>query len=326
MLDMPTLPDHPFAGPAAWIGSELPNDAGVVRLTPECLDEIALLAVTLRDNPLPTLALDPGDFQLPGCAGVMAKAHAALSDGPGFVIIDRIPLETLQREIAIKIYWLLACMVARPVAQKWTGEMIYTVADLTGKKPGNGIRPDITNAEQNFHNDNSYNLCPPDYVGLFCLQTAKSGGISRVVSFETAHNLMHERHPELLRRLYQPYRFDRQREHAPNAEMTISRPVFTLEDGRLKSRLSRYLIDQGYKLAGEPLDQAGLAALDALTAIIDDPTLYKEFHFEPGQIQILDNRRLGHKRTEFEDWPEPERKRTLIRLWLRDHGRAFYNG
>jgi alpha-ketoglutarate-dependent taurine dioxygenase len=272
----------------------------------------------LDDNPIPTFALDPGDFQLPACRDVMAKAHSALTKGPGFAIIDRIPLETLHRETAIKIYWLLARMVARPVAQKWSGEMIYTVADLTGKKPGNGIRPDITNAEQNFHNDNSYNLCPPDYVGLFCLQTAKTGGISRVVSLETAHNLLRERHPELLGRLYQPFRFDRQREHAPDAELTISAPVFTFEGGRLKSRLSRYLMEQGHELAGEPLDQAGRAALESLTGVIDDPALYKEFQFERGQIQILDNRRLGHKRTEFEDWPESERKRTLIRLWLRD--------
>jgi alpha-ketoglutarate-dependent taurine dioxygenase len=326
MFAMPMLPDRPFSGPAAWVGSELPDDAGIVAIPPEGLAEIAALAGVLRDNPLPTLALDPSDFQLPACRSVMAKARAALREGPGFVIIDRIPLAALQQETAIQIYWLLAHMIARPVAQKWTGEMIYTVADLSGKKPGSGIRADITNAEQNFHNDNSYNLCPPDYVGLFCLQTAKCGGVSRVVSLETAHNLMREQHPQLLPRLYQPYRFDRQREHAADAAMTISRPVFTLDGGRLKSRLSRQLIMQGYDLADEPLDQAGLAALDGLTAIIDDPALYKEFFFEPGQIQILDNRRLGHKRTGFEDWPDAQRKRMLTRLWLRDRHRPFYNG
>ena len=324
MLNVATMPA--FTGPAAWIGSELPLDAGVLSLSPESLGEIARLAKMFDDNPLPTIAIDPDDFELPACRGLMSKALGALREGPGFVILDRVPLEAMQRETAIKIYWLFARMIARPVAQKWTGEMIYTVADLTGKKPGNGIRPDVTNAEQNFHNDNSYNICPPDYVGLFCLQTAKSGGISRVVSLETAHNRMRERHPELLRRLYQPFHFDRQREHAPGAEMTISRPVFTLEKGRLKSRLSRYLIEQGYELVGEPLDQTGLAALDALTNIIDDPALFKEFHFEPGQIQILDNRRLGHKRTRFDDWQEPERKRMLMRLWLRNGGHPFYNG
>jgi alpha-ketoglutarate-dependent taurine dioxygenase len=315
-----------FTGASAWIGSALPADAGVLALPRACLHEIADLARVLDDNPLPALALDPCDFELPACRELMARARAALETGPGFVILNRLPLQTLPKETSIKVYWLLARLLARPVAQKWTGEMIYTVADLTGKKPGNGIRPDITNAEQNFHNDNSYNVCPPDYVALLCLQTAKSGGVSRVVSFETAHNLMQERHPELLERLFRPYRFDRQREHAAGAEKTISQPVFALEEDRLKSRLSRYLIEQGHDLAGEPLDAMGRAALDALTAIIDDPALYKEFYFEPGQIQILDNRRLGHKRTGFEDWPEPERRRTLIRLWLRNHGRPFYGG
>ena len=318
--------DRPFVGAAAWIGSELKEDTGVIPLSHAVVAEILELAKALTANPLPALALAPEDFALPACRALMSEVHTALSEGPGFVIIDRLPLEALTRDAAIKVYWMLARMISRPVAQTWTGEMIYTVADLTGKKPGIGIRRDVTNAEQNFHNDNSYNVCPPDYVALLCLNTAKSGGISRVVSLETAHNRMLERHPDLLPRLYQPFHFDRQREHAPAAQMTISRPVFHIEGGNLKSRLSRYLIEQGHALAGEPLDAMGIAALEALTAIIDEPALYKEFHFAPGQIQILDNRRLGHKRTSFEDWPEPERKRTLIRLWLRNHGRPFYNG
>ena len=48
---------------------------------------------------------------------VLAQALTALNEGPGFVIIDRLPLEYLSPETAIKIYWLLACMIARPVAQ-----------------------------------------------------------------------------------------------------------------------------------------------------------------------------------------------------------------
>jgi hypothetical protein len=60
-------------------------------------------------------------------------------------------------------------LLARPVAQKWQGDMTYEVTD-TGRPPGNGVRPDKTNAEQNFHTDNSYNLCPPDVVSLFCVR------------------------------------------------------------------------------------------------------------------------------------------------------------
>src|SRR5882724_3328123 len=105
MRNIPTLPDPARTG-AAWIGSELSEDAGIVALSPQCLEEIARLAATLDSNPLPTLALDPDDFDLPTCRGVMAKVRANLDDGLGFAIIDRIPLDTMQRETAIKIYWL----------------------------------------------------------------------------------------------------------------------------------------------------------------------------------------------------------------------------
>jgi hypothetical protein len=38
--------------------------------------------------------------------------------------------------------------------------------------------------------------------------------------------------------------------------------------------------------------------------------------FQPGDIQWLKNSVVLHKRTEYVDWPEPERKRHLLRLWL----------
>ena len=59
---------------------------------------------------------------------------------------------------------------------------------------------------------------------------------------------------------------------------------------------------------------------------MDEPEFWKEFVFQPGQIQIVDNRRCAHKRTGFRDDPTPDRKRHLVRLWLRRDGRRFYNG
>ena len=203
--------------------------------------------------------------------------------------------------------------------------MIYDVRD-TGKKPGNGVRPDITNVEQNFHTDNSYNLCPPWFVSLLCLQTAKEGGISGLVSFYAAHNEMRRRHPELLPRLYENFVFDRQREHAPDDKKTLRHPMFEVSGEGLVARLSRFQILNGQKLVGENLDTRGKAAMEAFEAILCDPSMVKEFFFVPGQIQIVDNRRCGHRRTGFTDWPEPDRRRHLVRLWLRGEGRPFYNG
>jgi len=188
------------------------------------------------------------------------------------------------------------------------------------------VRPDITNAEQSFHTDNSYNVCPPDYVSLLCLHPAMEGGISQIVSFYSAHNEMLAQHPALLSRLYEPFLFDRQREHAPDDAKVLRHPLFAYDGERLTGRLSRYQVRNGYALAGVQLDAAGEAALEALDEVMKTPRMNREFFFERGQIQVIDNRRLGHKRTGFRDYPEPERKRHLVRLWLRDRGRRFYNG
>ncbi len=322
------LPEGPTQNEMSfhWIGRDLPADAGLIRITPECLAEIRWLSRELETNPLPTEALSPDDFDLPECLSMMQRAYRLAADELGFALIDRLPLDSVHRETAVKIYWLLASMISRPVAQSWQGALIYDVADLTKKKPGAGIRADVTSAEQNFHTDNSYNVMPPDFVGLFCRQTAKSGGISRIVSFETARARMAERHGDLLPRLYEPFLFDRQREHALDDQQWIANPVFSGRGGRLSARLSAHLIRKGYELAGEKIDAPGNAALNALTAILDEEELYKEFFFEPGQIQLVNNQRIGHKRTAFEDWPEPDRRRHLVRIWLRQDGRRFYNG
>ncbi len=315
-----------FTGPDAWVGDNLDPATGRIALSQQCLSEIEDTAAQLKVNPLPLLALSPDDVTMPACHETMATVRRHLDHGPGFCIIDRLPLDRMTAETATAIYWLLARMTGRPVAQKWQdGRMLYSVTDL-GKPSGNGIRPDVTNEEQSFHTDNSYNLCPPDHVGLLCLQPAMEGGISRVVSMTAVHNRMANEHPDLLDRLYAPFFFDRQREHADLDAKTIHRSVLNREDGGLRVRVSRNLIYQGYRLAGKAVDRESEAALTAWFSIVDDPSMYIEFYFEPGQIQFINNRILGHKRTAFTDWSTAERKRHLLRVWLRDRGRHFYNG
>jgi alpha-ketoglutarate-dependent taurine dioxygenase len=309
----------------AWTGASLALEDTRLAVPADCLAELEEAARTLRDNPLPIPALALRDFDLSACRRLMGRARAILDDGIGFVLLDRLPLDRLGREEARALHWLLASMVGRPVAQKWDGTMIYDVRDL-GRPAGNGVRPDVTNAEQSFHTDNSYNHCPPESVALLCLATAREGGVHRVVSFPAVHEELRRVRPDLLARLYRPFFFDRQREHAPGDAMVTHHPLFERVDGRLRARLSRFQVENGQRLAGVPLDDEGRAALDALEAIMNRPGMAWEFAFEPGQIQIANNLVLGHKRTAFHDWPEPERRRHLVRLWLRDHGRAFYNG
>lgn len=317
----------PIEGPSAWRRRDLRAADYRIDLSPAALDEIRRTADELRRYPLPMILYRPDAFAMPRCAAAMARLRDILDRGVRFALVDRLPVDEIGEEAASAVYWLLASMVARPVAQKLDGTMIYDVQD-TGRAalPGSGVRPDQTNIELKFHNDNSYNTTPPDYVGLLCLRPAKSGGHSQVMSFHTVHNEVLARRPDLLPRLYRPFRFDRQREFHPGEAPVLAAPVFETEGGQLRARFSAHQIRGGYALSEEPIDEAGGAALAAMLDIFDDESLSADFDLEPGQLQFVHNRALGHSRTAFDDHPEPDRRRRLVRLWLRDHGRQAYAG
>jgi alpha-ketoglutarate-dependent taurine dioxygenase len=319
--------DHEIVGPSAWHRSDIRSEDYRVVLSAACLDEIRRVAEELRAYPLPTLLRSPDAFHWPHCQAAMAEMRRILTHGVRFAVLERLPLDELGAEEASAIYWLLSSMIARPVAQKLDGTMIYDVHD-TGQEalPGSGIRPDKTNIEIRFHVDNAYNATPPEIVGLLCLRTAKKGGVSRVLSFHTVHNALLAQHREHLPRLYRPFWFDRQREFHPGEPETFSAPVFEDAGGELRGRFSVHQINSGYALRGEPIDNAGATALAATLDTFEEPEISIDFDFAPGEVQFVDNRVLGHSRTEFEDFPEPERRRHLVRLWLRDHGRRAYPG
>jgi len=310
----------------SWFGSELAPQAGFINLSNECLEEVTLILKLLKSNPIPLLALSPEDMELPHFEKLSLKIREILNGGLGFCVLNKLPVENMSECEAIAIYWLLAQLVGRPVAQKWSdGRMIYSVMDL-GRPSGNGVRPDVTNEEQSFHTDNSYNISPPDHVGLLCLRPAAEGGLSRIVNMVAVLEVMNEQYPSFVPRLYQPYFFDRQREHSDTDKNTICAPLLSDEEGRLRVRVSRNLIYQGYKLEGKKINATSEAALDAFFAVIDDPKMFIEFQFQKGQIQFLNNRLIGHKRTKFKDIPEMGMERKLCRIWLREAGRRFYNG
>lgn len=79
----------------------------------------------------------------------------------------------------------------------------------------------------------------------------------------------------------------------------------------------RSAIRKGQLLDGvPPLTDRQIEALDELDALAGDPAIHLDMDFRPGDIQLLCNHSIMHSRTAFEDWPEPENRRHLLRLWL----------
>jgi len=319
--------DHVVAGKKAWRRADIKPDDWFFPLTPDCLAELRAIGLDVRGNPRPVEQIDPARFTLTACRAFMHRVQAALDDGVRFAVVDRLPLDEMSDDETKAMYWVLSSLLARPVHQKLTGTLIYDVHD-TGKKatPGSGVRPDQTNTEQFFHNDNSYNTTQPEYVALLCVRPAKSGGISQVISFYTLHNELVRAHKEVLPRLYAPFWFDRQKEYFPDEPAVLSAPIFSSESGRLKVRLGLYQAQGGYTLINETIDAAALAAIDTVKKLFANEALRFDFIMERGQIQYVNNLETGHRRTAFEDYAEPQQKRLMVRLWLRNAGEPRYQG
>jgi hypothetical protein len=56
--------------------------------------------------------------------------------------------------------------------------------------------------------------------------------------------------------------------------------------------------------------------MDLMDSLANDPSIHLSMAFEPGDMQFLHNHQILHSRNDFENWPEPERHRHLLRLWL----------
>ena len=308
----------------SWTRESIAPEGWLIPLPPECVAELDEVAAVVRATPRPIHTLDPAGFSLRACTAVMASVRAKLETDTGLAVVDRFPVERYGQAENLAIGWLLAAMLGQVVAQKANGTRLYDVKD-SGQALGYGVRRSVTNLGQPFHTDGGWLWKAPAFVGLFCLESAMEGGLSRFVSLVTAHHELRRRRPDLLARLYQPFHWDRQGEHAPDAPRVSRQPVFEFEGGTLASRYYEDYVRNGSKMAGEELDDEGTQALVAMREIVDDPANWVEFRIEKGQLQYLNNRQFAHSRTAFTD-PEPGQGRHMLRLWNRDEGTWHLEG
>ena len=320
----PLMLTHDLQDGRTWRREALIPRDWLVALPPGCVDELDEVVRRGRRDPLPTLLLSPDQFALPACGQLMDEVRARLLGGIGLAVVDRLPVERYEPEENRALCWLLSQLLQRPVSQAWNGAMLYDVRD-TGKTLEYGVRRSVTNLDLTFHTDGPWLDLPPHLVGLYCINPAQEGGVSRFVSLCTVHNELRRRHPDLLPRLYRPFPWDRQAEHAPDDSRVGAQPIFQYDGRALVGRFNERLIETGAELAGAPLDAEGKDALEAMRAVVDSPDLWVEFTIDRGQIQYLNNREFAHSRTDFRDAAEPSLKRHLLRVWTREEGRrTFY--
>ena len=179
---------------------------------------------------------------------------------------------------------------------------------LSSRDPN--VRVYQTRERQNYHTDSC------DLVGLLCLHPARSGGLSSLVSSVTIFNEMRGS-PDLARVLFERIETDRRGEVPEGQKPFFSIPVFNWYAGLLSTLYNRTYIESARRLPEvTPLKPQQIQALDLFESLANDPALHFRMELRAGDIQLVHNHTLLHDRTAFEDWPEAERKRHLLRLWL----------
>jgi Taurine catabolism dioxygenase TauD, TfdA family len=311
----PGLPVR-LEGPGAWYGPQVAARGGWTETASTTeLDELAAAAqpwlARVERDPRALNALTAANFPLPTLAARAARVTEELLRGRGFVLLRGLPVERWGSRLSAIAFYGLGLHIGRPRTQNAQGHLLGHVRDLGLRSDDPSVRIYQTHERQTFHTDSA------DVVGLLCLQTAKAGGLSALVSSITLYNELRARRPDLARRLFAPFATDRRGEVPPGERPYFAIPVFNWYAGELSAIYQRQYIDSAQRFADAPrLTPADVEALDLLDALTDDPALHLTMTLERGDMQFVHNHTLLHDRTAFEDHPQPARRRHLLRLWL----------
>lgn len=303
----------PVKTAAAWRGDELEKTGEwIYLLSDEQVAELEALGERfLAENPdLRTVQAE--DYPLVACADAVKEWGSDVDFGRGFVLVRGLRTHLYSDALSSAIYYILGLHMGDPIRQNEMGDLIdhvYATSDKTMDDPtalSAKVRDKLV-----YHSDSS------DVVALMCLRPAKEGGLSCLVSGAQIYNEILERRPDLAPLLLEPFHWDwRRQDHNAPAD-TYTSPIVSLVDGVFSMYAGSLYILTAQEYEGVPkLTPEQIEVLELFDKITYEEGMAIAMDFRPGDIQWLSNYAALHARTTFWDWPEPQRRRHLLRLWL----------
>jgi hypothetical protein len=311
---MNVAPPRPLIeGPSAWLGRDLRSreDEWIYRLSPNEIAEIEAATAAARACGLDIAEIRPADFPLPNLGTKLDRLREEVLNGRGLVLLRGLPVDDRPIADSAAADCGIGSYFGNPRSQNAMGHLLGHVRDLGLAISDPNVRTYQTTERQHFHTDSC------DIVGLLCLKTARSGGLSSIVSSMAIYNEMATRRPDLVRRLFQSFPTDRRGEVPEGKKPFFEMPVYNDYAGYLSAIYSGTYIRSAQRFPeARQLSAEDLEALEMLDTLANDSDLRLDMELRPGDMQFLHNHTVLHDRTAFLDWPEPERKRHLLRLWL----------
>jgi hypothetical protein len=309
----PNRLEGPVTGPGAWYAHELERDRSWLHPFSETeIAEIEAALDTALSTGKPVTDITRADFPLPTVEAKLLEVIDEVENGRGIALLRGIRLPDYSRHEARLIFWGIGRYIGESLSQNPQGALLHEIEDLGNDYHSNNIRGHSTNARLLPHVD------PSDIVSLFCIHPAKTGGLSTVSSALTIYNEILETHPEYLDALYRGFRIDyagKGPTDAPDLTSPQRIPVFSYHGGKLTCYYNAKQVERGAAKTGEALSALEQAAMRSIEALALRPDIQFSMGFQTGDIQLLNNYTTLHARTAYEDWPEYERKRLLLRQW-----------
>jgi hypothetical protein len=308
----PTLPQS-FTGLSAWIGPQMvaKPDSWLITLSDAQIAELEQAARHFLALGRDVGEITAEDFPLPEFGQHLKEMRQALIHGIGFEVLRGLPVAGYSQEMAAAIFCGIGAHIGNARSQNAMGHILGHVRDVGANPEDTKTRIYQTSARQTFHTDSA------DVVALLCLQDAQEGGSSLLVSAETIYNRMRAERPDLLELLFDPIATDRRGEVPEGQKPYMEIPPLSWHGGKLTVFYQRQYIDSAQRFEGAMrLTPAHVEALDMFDALANDPALHVQMRLQPGDMQFVYNHSQLHDRMGYVDWPEPERRRHLFRLWL----------
>lgn len=303
---------EPVRSAAAWKGPELfdrPDflhqlDAGEVDEIHQALARVDAAGLELEE-------ITPETFPLPRLRERLARIQESLENGSGAVLLRGWPAGEVDVESNRRVHWGISRHLGTPVSQSVEGEKIFQVQNRGYQPNDPRDRGPSSSRALRFHSDRC------DVLGFLCVRPARSGGDSFLVSTPTIHDEILARRPELLEELYGNWYYKTHNVDRANSEPWCHQPIFARVDGRFVAYLLRVLVDRAYELPELPdMTPTQREALDLVDELCADPAFHARFRQETGDVLFANNFTTLHSRSEFEDHPDPDRRRLILRIWL----------
>jgi alpha-ketoglutarate-dependent taurine dioxygenase len=296
--------------PAVWYGEELlARSDWLCELRDSEIEELVQAADGLADADMDRITRE--SFVLPTFSRRLAEIQDSLEMGSGATLIRGFPVERVSVEQSTRIFWGIVQHIGTPVSQSAAGARIFHVRDEGFQLDDPRARGPNTRKRLSFHTDRC------DVIAFMCLQQAKSGGDNDLVSSAALYNEVGQRRPDLLAELMRPYYYKRHNVDHGNELSSCRQPIFSFCEGHFAASYLRVLIERAHASAELPeMSNSQREALDFLEEVAEDRALHVRIRQQPGDILLMNNWVTFHRRTEFEDYPEPERKRHILRVWL----------